>query len=70
MCFTIPTKVLRVHKKTALVEGNRTVKLGNDIQVKKGEYIQIVGNVAVGKISPKKGLEIRQLIKSLNVYEQ
>lgn len=69
MCFTIPLKVLSVHQKTALVEGQKVVKLGNEIQVKKGEYLQIVGDVAVEKISSDKGLEIRKLIKSLNSYE-
>lgn len=66
MCFSIPYKVLKVDHNSALIEGGRIVRMDKDIQVKKGEYVRIAGNLAVGKLTKKEGLKIRRLIKSLN----
>lgn len=66
MCFSIPYKVLKVSKKSALIEGGRTVKLGEELSVKKGEYVRVTGNIAVGTLSKEEGLKIRQLIKGLS----
>lgn len=66
MCFSIPYKVLKTFGNSAIIEGGKTVSLGKDIRVKKGEYLQILGNVAISKLSKKEGLKIRQLISSLN----
>lgn len=68
MCFTIPLKVLKIEKNTAYLEGGKCVKLGSEISVTAGEYVQIVGNLAVGKLSKTQGLKIRRLIKKLNTY--
>lgn len=70
MCFSIPYKVLRVSKNTAHLEGDKSVKIGEDFDVKKGEYLQVTGNIAVGKLTKSEGTKIRQLIKRLNSYEQ
>lgn len=67
MCFAIPYRVLNIHNDTAVVEGGKKVKIGNSFKVKKGEYLQVMGNIAVGKISKTEGIKIRSLIK--NIYE-
>ncbi len=69
MCFSIPLKVVSVNKTTAFLETGNIIKLGSDIKVEKGEYLQVLGNVAVGKLSKAQGLKIRKLIKRLNTYE-
>ena len=66
MCFAIPYKVLQVQKNTALIENGQRIVLGNEIKVKKGDYLQILGNIAVGSISKTAGVRIRKLIKNLN----
>lgn len=67
MCFSVPLKVLRVSGNTAIVEGEKKVQLGKDIAVKKGDYLQVTGSLAVGKLNPKQGLKVRKLIKSLSL---
>lgn len=69
MCFTIPYKVKTVTGGTALLENNQVVTLGAEISVQSGDYVQIVGDIAVGKLSAREGLRIRKLIKELNAYE-
>lgn len=69
MCFSIPYKVTRVENNTAYLERDKLVKIGSDITVKKGEYLQVVGSVAVGSLTKSQGLKIRKLIKSLNQHE-
>lgn len=66
MCFSIPYKVLKVEKNIALLEGNRSVMIGSELRVKNGDYLQIIGDAAVGRLSKAQGLKIRQLIKKLN----
>lgn len=66
MCFSIPYKVIKVRNSTAFLEGGKNVRIGNEFDVKKGEYLQVIGDVAVGKLSQTEGLKIRRLIKSLN----
>lgn len=66
MCFSIPYKVIKVRNSTAFLEGSKSVRIGSEFDVKKGEYLQVIGDVAVGKLSQTEGLKIRRLIKSLN----
>ncbi|MBM3283905.1 hypothetical protein FJY90_06720 [Candidatus Gottesmanbacteria bacterium] len=66
MCFAIPYKVLKVKSRSALLEGGQIVKLGQEIKIKKGDYLNIIGNIAVGSFSAQEGLKIRQQIKQLN----
>ena len=66
MCFAIPYKVEKTEKDIAIVEGGKRVKFGNNFSVKKGDYLQVMGNIAVGKISKVEGMRIRSLIK--NIY--
>lgn len=70
MCFSIPYKVVKIAKNKALLEGNKSVKIGSDLKVTEGDYLQVLGDVAVGRLSKMQGLKIRRLIKSLNSYEQ
>ena len=69
MCFSIPYKVAAVKKDIAYLESGSIIKLGSELKVVKGEYLQVIGNVAVGKLSKAEGLKIRKLIKRLNNYE-
>ena len=69
MCFSVPCKVIKVAKDKALLEGNKSVKIGSDLKVARGDYLQVLGDVAVGRLSKMQGLKIRRLIKSLNSYE-
>ena len=66
MCFSVPYKVLRIGNGTAYLEGGKSIKIGSDITVRKGEYLQVAGTVAVGSLTKSQGLKIRRLIKSLN----
>ncbi len=66
MCFTIPYKIITIKKSQIIIEDGRNIRLGNDIQAKAGEYVQVVGDIAVGVLSKREGLTIRKLIKSLN----
>lgn len=66
MCFSIPAKIISTQGSTVLIEGGKSIKIGKDLKVKKGEYVRIVGSVAVEKLSKSEGLKIRKLIKSLN----
>lgn len=70
MCFSIPYKVVKVTKNKALLEGNKSVKIGSELKVGIGDYLQVIGDVAVGRFSKSRGLKIRKLIKRLNSYEQ
>jgi len=67
MCFAIPYKVFKVDRDTAIVEGGRRVKFGKSFKIKAGDYLQVMGSVAVGKISKDEGLRVRNLIKT--IYE-
>lgn len=70
MCFTIPYKVLDVKKNHVIIEGGKKILLGTDITVVKGDYVQVAGLMAVGKLSSQEGQKVRQLIKKLNTaYE-
>lgn len=66
MCFSIPYKIIWVDKNSALIEGGKIVKLGKDLKAKKGDYLQIIGEVAIGSLTRFQGLKIRKLIKTLN----
>ncbi len=69
MCFTIPYKVTRVLDSTAYIEDDRAIPI-RDIVVKKGDYVQLTGDVIVGKLSPSQGARVRGMIKELNTsYE-
>lgn len=66
MCFSIPSKVLKVTKNTALIEGNKIIKIGRDLKVIKGDYLRIIGGIAVDRLTKNEGDKIRYLIKKLN----
>lgn len=66
MCFSIPYRVIKVYKKTALIEDGRKIRMGEDLKIKKGDYLRVIGNVAVGVLTKLEGEKIRKLIKDLN----
>ncbi len=66
MCFTIPVKILKIDGNNALIEGGLTVRIGKELTANVGDYLQVQGKIAVGVLSKREGLKIRQLIKSLN----
>lgn len=66
MCFAVPYKVIKINDDIVVVEGGKVVRIDKEMKVKKGDYLQVVGNVAVGSLNKKEGLNIRKLIKSLN----
>jgi hydrogenase maturation factor len=70
MCFAVPYQVLDVKEKYAIIEGGKKILLGKQLTVQKGEYVQVVGNVAVGKLTKTQGKKVRSIIKQLNTpYE-
>lgn len=66
MCFTIPYKIISVKNNCVIIEDGRTISLGKELQAKKGKYVQLIGNLAVGVLSEKQGESIRSLIMNLN----
>lgn len=66
MCFSIPYKIVKANKKNVVIEDGRMINLGKELNAKKGDYVQAIGNIAVSILSPKNGEKIRKLIKSLN----
>ncbi len=66
MCFAIPYKVIKVNKNNVLIEGGQTVRLGKELSVQKGDYLRVIGKIAVEVLRREDGLKIRQLIKRLN----
>lgn len=66
MCFSVPLKVLGVKKRHAELEGGLKMALDQDMTVKKGQYVRVLGNVAVDTLTVQEGQRIRHLIKSLN----
>lgn len=69
MCFSIPYKINKISQNTALLEDGRSVKIDKGLKVRRGDYLQIAGDIAVGSLNKKEGLKIRQLIKNLNSYD-
>lgn len=69
MCFSVPCKIIKINQDEVLIEGGKVVKIGKDLTIKKSDYLQVVGNIAVGKLSKREGLKIRRLIKSLSTHE-
>lgn len=67
MCFAIPYKILKVNKKSVLIEGDKKITIGEASNLKAGDYVRIAGNVAVDSLKQEEGLNIRKLIKSVYV---
>ena len=65
MCFTIPYKIDRIENGQAEIEDGRKIRLGEKMRVRRGDYLQIAGNIAVNRISAREGKKIREMIKNL-----
>ncbi|MCX8008383.1 MAG: HypC/HybG/HupF family hydrogenase formation chaperone [Patescibacteria group bacterium] len=67
MCFSIPLKVVKIQKTHAILENG--IKIRIDTQnIQQGDYVRIVGNMIVDKLSKKDGEAIRKLIADLSGY--
>ncbi|OGY42028.1 MAG: hypothetical protein A2Y67_03015 [Candidatus Buchananbacteria bacterium RBG_13_39_9] len=69
MCLTIPGKIKKISGKTAIIEQQNKLRKINLIlldKLKIGDWILVLNNMAVQKIS---GLEAKQII-NLYKYEQ
>lgn len=66
MCFSIPLKVLKVEGNKAIIEGGKIARFDKTLQIHKGEYVRLTGDIVVDKLSKDKGLKVRRLIKRLN----
>ena len=71
MCFSIPARVTAFNKKGyVVVEGGKRVMIDKDIRIKPGDYVRVIGDVAVDILPAKQGLQVRKLIRSLEeTYE-
>lgn len=65
MCFTIPYEVLKVNKKSALIEGGKKVAIGKESKVKVGDFLRITDNIATDHLTKEEGNSIRSLINSV-----
>jgi hydrogenase maturation factor len=66
MCFSIPVKILEVKDDIVVVENGKVIRIDKKMNVKKGRYLHVVGDMAVDTLSEKDGLKIRKMIKRLN----
>lgn len=66
MCFSVPYKVLSVRNGKAQLEGGKNILLGKDLRVSKGDYLQVLGNMGVSKLTSAQGQKVMRLIK--NIY--
>jgi hydrogenase maturation factor len=66
MCFSIPYKVVKVGKDNVIIEGGKVIRIDHEIDIKKGSYVQVVGDVVVDALTRENGLRVRKLIKRLN----
>jgi hydrogenase assembly chaperone HypC/HupF len=69
MCLTIPAKIKKISGKTAIIEQQNKLRKINLVlldKLKIGDWILVLNNMAVQKIS---GLEAKQII-NLYKYEQ
>ena len=65
MCFAIPKKIDEVIGKIAITADKKTIKLGG-LKVKKGEYVHVIGPVAIEKLTNQDASAILNTIKTLN----
>ncbi|HLD27060.1 MAG TPA: hypothetical protein VJB63_03835 [Patescibacteria group bacterium] len=65
MCFAIPYKIKKKEKNTATLEDGRIIQLNRKMELEKGDYIRLIGDVIVDTISKQEGMKIRRFISSL-----
>lgn len=66
MCFTIPYQIVKADETSVTIEDGRRIMIGQELTAQKGDYVQLVGEMAVGVLSRQEGKKIRQLIRALN----
>ena len=65
MCLSIPLRVLTVKGGKATIEGNTLVRLDMALRVTPGDYVTVLGGVAVGMLSKSEGARVRKYLRSL-----
>lgn len=60
---------MKVENGDVFIEGGKRIKAGDELKVEKGDYLQVLGDIAIGRLSNTQGLKIRKLIKSLNSHD-
>ena len=63
MCFSIPYQVTKAVRGIATLENGKNVRIGNEFKVRKGEYLRIIGDIAVGKLTKTEGINVRRMIR-------
>ncbi len=61
MCFALPKQIQTVNGSMATLQDGTAVKLGN-IKAQPGDYILVIGPLAVEKISKKKAMDMLALV--------
>ncbi len=61
MCFALPKQIQTIDGSKAILQDGSLVKLGN-IKAQPGDYILVIGPLAVEKISRKKAMDMLALI--------
>lgn len=64
MCFALPKKIAKIDGSMATMADGSTVRLGT-IQANPGEYLLVIGPLAVEKISTKKAQDMLAIVKQL-----
>jgi hydrogenase maturation factor len=50
MCINVPLKVLRIEREKAVMEDGREVRVGLVKDIKIGDYLEVYGDLALGKV--------------------
>lgn len=66
MCFSIPLRVVKIKGLNAVIEGGDIARFDKALNIKKGDYVHITGDIIVDKLPKGQGIKIRKLIKKLN----
>jgi hydrogenase expression/formation protein HypC len=65
MCLSIPGKIVKINKDTAIIDYNGEKRTANTslIECKKGDYVIVQQKFAVQKVDKKDALEALKLFK-------
>ena len=63
MCLIQSLKVKQLNGKTAIMEDGRTVRIGPIPEVRAGDYLEVYGDVALGKQARETVITQRYLFK-------
>lgn len=66
MCFTVPKQVTAVKKGKVVVSDGSEVVMGSELTVHVGDFVQTLGNMAVGTLNKTQGERTLKLINQLS----